>query len=788
MKERPAFGKWWIGVVCMWLVVPLYGQQATVSEPTIIHVTDYLSRQPEAQDALRAFQQAKAQGLLPLAAKTNANASVGAITSFNVIDKLLTDANWISLDFELKVDSEVARIWVQVDELSNGNVTDATIADLQAALLQQTPAGSINTHQGIIVNDNDIFGDPPNVDGDGKVDILLYDINEGNSDCCIMGYVSPEDLNPGGRGNRADVLHLDSNEGISGSNFNLLGTAAHEYQHLIHFNYDRSELSFLNEGLSEWAETMNGYPSRSVLYLTNPFEYSQPLFTWRGSQPISTLVLDYQRAGLFITYIAEQYSAEVAGSITRQPFSGAEGIQTALDPINVDLADVIADFHTANLFNDLSLDPRFGYTTAHYQQLRAQLTAPLVAPTGAAPAPTEVTLSHGGVNYLTWTDVEDFSITLDVKTSPVLAERVRQAMRIRFILEQSDGEITIQDAFPRELPYFFEGSYARVLASVMHTKPAATGTVTYTHQAYSGGSPPANVVERVYDATSDNTVLFALPSGADGAIATRFLVPVPSEATLTSVKLWPFYANQMTGSSLPQDAPRDLTLKVWATDFESKPTDELFSLIVEDPRPFRTIFSDGELEGGMSDFFEVDLTPYAAALSNLPSSILIGYTEAGDDTNYMVVGASTYTTADISFVGNLSDNIWTPLWQHEVAGEFANYLESRVIPIRATFRIGETAVSTEASAELPAQISLDQNYPNPFNPVTTITYRLAESTDVSLHVYDALGRRVATLADGFVAAGTHTATLDASTWASGLYMYILQAGHQQRTRKMVLLK
>jgi hypothetical protein len=89
---------------------------------------------------------------------------------------------------------------------------------------------------------------------------------------------------------------------------------------------------------------------------------------------------------------------------------------------------------------------------------------------------------------------------------------------------------------------------------------------------------------------------------------------------------------------------------------------------------------------------------------------------------------------------------------------------------------------------LPGSFTLHQNFPNPFNPTTTIRYDLGQATQVTLEVYDALGRRVATLVDGFVAAGEYTATFSAKDLASGLYLYRLTAGDQVTMKKMVLLK
>ncbi len=92
------------------------------------------------------------------------------------------------------------------------------------------------------------------------------------------------------------------------------------------------------------------------------------------------------------------------------------------------------------------------------------------------------------------------------------------------------------------------------------------------------------------------------------------------------------------------------------------------------------------------------------------------------------------------------------------------------------------------STELPASFALHQNYPNPFNPSTTINFDLPENGNVSLVVYDVLGREVATLVNGELNAGRHEAVFDASSLASGIYMYKLQAGAQTEVKRMLLLK
>ncbi|MFZ0454014.1 MAG: T9SS type A sorting domain-containing protein [Ignavibacteriaceae bacterium] len=89
---------------------------------------------------------------------------------------------------------------------------------------------------------------------------------------------------------------------------------------------------------------------------------------------------------------------------------------------------------------------------------------------------------------------------------------------------------------------------------------------------------------------------------------------------------------------------------------------------------------------------------------------------------------------------------------------------------------------------LPTEYSLSQNYPNPFNPTTTINFALPKSSDISLVVYDILGRKVAELINGNLAAGYHSINFNASNFASGVYFYRLQAGNFVSVKKLMLLK
>ncbi len=96
----------------------------------------------------------------------------------------------------------------------------------------------------------------------------------------------------------------------------------------------------------------------------------------------------------------------------------------------------------------------------------------------------------------------------------------------------------------------------------------------------------------------------------------------------------------------------------------------------------------------------------------------------------------------------------------------------------------------------PEEFYLSQNYPNPFNPVTVIrysipnveTHRDASLRNVTLKVYDILGREITTLVNEEKPAGTYEVEFNGSKYASGVYFYQLKTGNYLDTKKMILIK
>lgn len=121
--------------------------------------------------------------------------------------------------------------------------------------------------------------------------------------------------------------------------------------------------------------------------------------------------------------------------------------------------------------------------------------------------------------------------------------------------------------------------------------------------------------------------------------------------------------------------------------------------------------------------------------------------------------------------------------------------KSGLIIVTHTFGVDTAFVSADGTTdvrdgneEIPIEFSLSRNYPNPFNPSTKIAFSVPRSGEVTLIVYDAMGREVAVLARGTYAAGNYEETFDGSSLSSGIYFARMIGTGFTKTVKMVLLK
>ncbi len=156
--------------------------------------------------------------------------------------------------------------------------------------------------------------------------------------------------------------------------------------------------------------------------------------------------------------------------------------------------------------------------------------------------------------------------------------------------------------------------------------------------------------------------------------------------------------------------------------------------------------------------------------------------DSPSDNNIVVTGSHNWSSS-----AEIANNENTLIIRSKrIANLFLQEFKSRYIEAGGTDTI--VASVKKISDLLPKDFALSQNFPNPFNPATTVNYQLPNSGHVSLKVYDAIGREVATLVNDISDAGYYSVVFNAVNLPSGIYFARMQSGGNVQVKKMMLLK
>lgn len=179
-----------------------------------------------------------------------------------------------------------------------------------------------------------------------------------------------------------------------------------------------------------------------------------------------------------------------------------------------------------------------------------------------------------------------------------------------------------------------------------------------------------------------------------------------------------------------------------------------------------TIYTVNPDNGTVAPLGAMGLNTAVTHLGFAPNGYIFGLTGTGTQVAKLVRFTAQNTTAIT--IGN------------------TNFSSLRGIGIR-TDSVG-VLNSEIRTVSTPKEYILNQNYPNPFNPTTVIEFVIPKADNVSLKIYDVLGREVATLLNERRNAGVYRVNFNAASLSSGTYFYRLQSGGFTQTKKMILVK
>lgn len=329
-----------------------------------------------------------------------------------------------------RIVGETKNFWVH-------NLDTNTNNEVQATLRYATPHVYFWVQDGVNVNEREMralvdefeekiypttrefFGSEwtPGIDGDEHI-YILYARGLGFS---IAGYFSSADsVHPLIReySNGHEMFLFNADNTSLGDEFTY-SVLAHEFQHMIHWNLDANETSWLNEGASELAAFINGYDGGGFdwLYISNP---DLQLNDWPNSQGATTP--HYGAAFLFMTYFLDRFGDDATKALVRHPANGLESFDAVLadigasDPLTGDPVATDAffmDWAVTNLLHSSSAgDGRFVYN--NYSSARR--ASPTETITDCQPDPLSRTVHQYGVDYIAIECAGDYTISFTGST------------------------------------------------------------------------------------------------------------------------------------------------------------------------------------------------------------------------------------------------------------------------------------------------------------------------------------------------------------------------------------
>ncbi len=254
----------------------------------------------------------------------------------------------------------------------------------------------------IYPTDREFFGSEwtPGIDGDVHL-FLLHATDLGKT---IAGYYSipdeyPRVVHP--FSNEHEMFYLNLDNLVIGDNF-YNGVMAHEFQHMIHWNNDPNEETWLNEGFSELASYLNGYDVGGF-----DFEFSRHPDTQLNSWPEGpgSAAANYGAAYLFTSYFLDRFGRDATRALVADQKHGITSVDDVFQKLGIKdpqtgkqltFDDVFADWVIANMLDD----PRIGDGRYGYHSIRVPTPVTLESYQNYPVGPVQQTVHQYATNYI----------------------------------------------------------------------------------------------------------------------------------------------------------------------------------------------------------------------------------------------------------------------------------------------------------------------------------------------------------------------------------------------------
>ncbi len=627
------------------------------------------------------------------------------------------------------------------------SVDSASVAAVVNEFDNRTPA---NSTKGIYQTDVDTFGNPPNVDNDPRIIILILDIKDGYQG--TGGYVSGffNAANEIGY-NNAEIYYMDANptnlETADGLN-TALKTAAHEFQHMINWNYHKTnpEITFINEGLSMVAEIICGYPPSDQQLYAN--ETNIPLTTWRGNDATKVLN-DYGRAQRFFIYLNDQFGVGIFNHIVQDNLTGLTGMNSILQQYSSSFNSVFVNWQIANELNDRKDNSAYGYLL---QGLPKSVGKTYFNPNVNLTIDTVQSLA---AEYISFSGAQDLKFIPSASAGSLIIKALETGNNTSRVLD-----VPLNSTFSEPL---YGTTYTTICFVVINLDQSAN--MVYNYQAT--GISPTTATELKWDNTepvgyyafdASDTVCVQFDSYTGGMLDS-IRVALRKAGTITGG------IYQFTGNQNPTPLGKPLVQNITASISTTNPP-------TGNPYPIP-----------WQNWTSIDLRKFNIKTDN-PFSVALVIGSDPSTPGVMVTdypGTSAYHS--YTYLHNPSGG-GAAGWYYITSSDttVAIYL------IRAYVSIDTNTNPAPPANIIPAEFSLSQNYPNPFNPTTNIDFSIKSPSRVKIELYNSIGQYLSTITDADFSIGTYTIPFNGSNLASGIFYYRITAGTFSQVKGMIHVK
>ncbi len=741
-----------------------------------------------------------------------------------------------------------------VGTMFNEQEIDSLNSFIGKKLLFSTSSLSEDSTKGILELEHNYFGSPPDVDGDGILDILFLDIRDDftTSGSFVAGFFDPNDLLDNNTSNKRDMLYIDVYPLIKYNGElhfeQAASTIAHEYQHLIHAHYERfeAETIFINEGLSEYAETFCGFPPRSGNSYNR--DKSRSLLSWNYNDPIP----DYSRASLWTEYFFQRIGKSFIKHLVQSPETGIRTIKNVLALSNNTFSQIFNDWTLANFLNNESYPPFF---YAHPYRKTFSLDSDIIS--DRLPSFNTLELAPNSCSIIEFSNVYELFIDPQEHNENLsFSALVTDANGTTDFVEniaQSNLSFSVRDTFGASIKIMVrntnenenEGNDSNVRFSYLATGIKSGKTINFIYD------------DGIADNFSNGAKYFLLDSL--DAVCVKFYHP--EEANLEEISVKGIFLSETSNNNITNNE-RDIYYQIFSIK-NNMPDTAITEMVYH-------IFNR---DFGEIGFETISLTEFYPNINTIKDTFCIVIQNDYDDDNYFAIGLdnSVNTQTLLRNTDSLSNSSWKPFTDIVVNGErlshwnamirckssfplelinginiepeldfslenisisfispfiidtsyssvvllspnrnyFTSALSDNINPT-VTFKydgagnyklalslytqIGFEVFDTLLAFTIkpPEKYIIGNNYPNPFHKITKVPITLYENCDINLQIFNVLGQLIQERHFGAKTIGKHIISVDMSNFASSVYFLRFKFIHgdfkEIKLSKVVLIR